>query len=94
MQKDALFEKNQYSEGYIIDRELAQSEDGSPILYVGVRMTESFKGYGDVIVFVEHGKVIHQVGHTYFDERYLKREFCKLRGQEWNDEKEIIDDYC
>ena len=57
-------------------------------------MTESVKGYGDVTVFVEHGKVIHQIGHTYFDKRYLKREFCKLRGQEWNDEKEIIDDYC
>jgi len=94
MQKDALFEKTQYSEGYIIDREIAQSKNGIPFLYVGVSMTESFKGYGDVIVFVEHGKVIHQIGHTYFDERYLEREFCKMRGQEWNDEEVIIDDYC
>lgn len=94
LQKDALFEKNQYSEGYIIDREIVQSENASPLLYVGLRMTESFKGYGDVTVFVEHGKVIHQIGKTYFDKRYLERKFCQLRGQEWNDEKEIIDDYC
>ena len=94
MQKDALFEKNQYSEGYIIDREIAQLEDGTPIIYVGVSMTESSKGYGDVIIFVEHGKVIHQIGHTYFDKRYLEREFCKIRGQEWTDTEEIIDDYC
>lgn len=94
MQKDALFEKNQYSEGYIIDREIAQLEDGTPIIYVGVSMTESSKGYGDVIIFVEHGKVIHQIGSTYFDKRYLEREFCKIRGQKWNDTEEIIDDYC
>ena len=94
LQKDALFEKNQYSDGYIIDREIARLEDGTPIIYVGVSMTESFKGYGDVIVFVEHGKVIHQIGSTYFDKRYLEREFCKIRGQEWNDTEEIMDDYC
>ncbi len=94
LQKDALFEKNQYSDGYVIDREITQAEDGSPILYVGIRMLESVKEYGDVIVFVERGKVIHQIGHTYFDKRYLEREFCGIRGQEWNDEEGIIDDYC
>lgn len=94
LQMDALFEKNQYSDGYVIDREITQAEDGSPILYVGVRMPESVKKYGDVIVFVEHGKVIHQIGRTYFDKRYLEREFCGIRGLEWNDEEGIIDDYC
>lgn len=99
LQKDALFEKNQYSGGYIIDREIAQSKNGIPFLYVGaklenVEMSETIKGYGDVIIFVEHGKVIHQIGHTYFDKRYLEREFCKIRGQEWNDDEVIIDDYC
>ena len=109
LQKDALFEKNQYSDGYIIDREIKKSTNGTPIIYVGVRlidlempepieyeeeMPEHIEQYGDVIVFVEHGKVIHQLGHTYHDERYLKREFCKMRGQEWNDEEIIIDDYC
>ena len=57
-------------------------------------MPQSFKQYGDMIIFVEHGKVIHQIGQTFFDERSLKRTFCKIRGQEWNDEEEIIDDYC
>lgn len=94
MQKDALFEKNQYSDGYIIDRELARLEDGTPIIYVGVRMPDSFKEYSDVMIFVDHGKVIHQIGHTYFDKRYLEREFCKIRGQEWTDTEEIMDDYC
>ena len=94
LQKDALFEKNQYSEGYIIDRELARLEDGTPIIYVGVKMPDSYKEYSDVIIFVEHGKVIHQIGSTYFDKRYLEREFCKIRGQEWNDPEEIMDDYC
>ena len=109
LQKDALFEKNQYSDGYIIDREIIKSTNGTPIIYVGVRLidlempepieneeevSEPIKGYGDVIVFVEHGKVIHQLGHTYYDEKYLEREFCKIRGQEWNDTEEIMDDYC
>lgn len=94
LQKDALFEKNQYSDGYIIDKEITQSNDGTPIIYVGVRMPESFKEYSDVIIIVEHGKVIHHIGRTYFDERLLERTFCKIRGQEWNDEIEIFDDYC
>ena len=47
-----------------------------------------------MIVFIENGKVIHQIGRTYFDERAVLREFCMLRGQEWDDEEEIIDDYC
>lgn len=94
LQKGVLFEKNQYSDGYVIDREIAKSEDGTPILYVGVSMPESFKSLGDMIIFVENGKIIHQIGHTYFDEKSLLRTFCKLRGQEWNDEEEVIDDYC
>ena len=94
MQKNALFEKNPYSDGYVFDREITKSEDGTSIIYVGVKMPQSFKQYGDMIIFVEHGKVIHQIGHTFFDERSLKRTFCKIRGQEWNDEEEIIDDYC
>lgn len=94
LQKDALFEKNQYSDGYIIDRELARLENGTPIIYVGVRMPDSFKEYSDVMIFVDHGKVIHQIGHTYFDKRYLEREFCKIRGQEWTDPEVIMDDYC
>lgn len=57
-------------------------------------MPDSYKEYSDVIIFVEHGKVIHQIGHTYSDKRYLEREFCKIRGQEWNDDEVIIDDYC
>lgn len=94
LQKDALFEKNQYSEGYIIDREITQYDNGIPYIYVGVRMPDSFKEYGDVRIFVKHGKVIHDIGNTYFDKRYLEREFCKIRGQEWTDTEEIIDDYC
>lgn len=47
-----------------------------------------------MIVFIENGKVIHQIGGTYFDERAVLREFCMLRGQEWDDEEEIFDDYC
>ena len=95
LNKNALFEKNQYSDGYIIDREITQSEDGTSIIYVGVRMPESaIKQYGDMIIFVEHGKVIHQIGRTFFDERSLTRTFCKMRGQEWDDDEDIIDDYC
>ena len=94
LQKNALFEKNPYSDGYVFDREITKSEDGTSIIYVGVKMPQSFKQYGDMIIFVEHGKVIHQIGQTFFDERSLKRTFCKIRDQEWNDEEEIIDDYC
>ena len=94
LQKGVLFEKNPYSDGYVIDREIAKSEDGRPILYVGVSMPESFKSIGDMIICIEKGKVIHQIGRTFFDERSLQRAFCKMRGQEWNDDEEIIDDYC
>ena len=94
LQKGVLFEKNPYSDGYVIDREIAKSEDGRAILYVGVSMPESFKSIGDMIIFIEKGKVIHQIGRTFFDERSLQRTFCKIRGQEWNDDEEIIDDYC
>lgn len=95
LQKNALFEKNQYTDGYVLDREIIKSDDGTSVIYVGVRMPESvIKGYGDMIIFVEHGKVIHQIGRTFFDERSLERTFCKIRGQEWNDEEVIMDDYC
>ena len=59
-----------------------------------VNKYNSLKNYGDMIVFIENGKVIHQIGRTYFDERAVLREFCMLRGQEWDDEEEIMDDYC
>ena len=94
LQKEVLFEKNQYCDGYVIDREITQSTAGYPILYVGVSMPNSFKNYGDMIIFIENGKVIHQIGRTYFDERAVLREFCMLRGQEWDDKEDIMDDYC
>lgn len=94
LQKDVLIEKNQYCDGYVIDREITHSTDGHPILYVGVSMPNSFKNYGDMIIFIENGKVIHQIGRTYFDERAVLREFYMLRGQEWDDKEEIMDDYC
>ena len=94
LQKDVLIEKNQYCDGYVIDREITHSTDGHPILYVGVSMPNSFKNYGDMIIFIENGKVIHQIGRTYFDERAVLREFCMLRGQEWDDKEEIMDDNC
>lgn len=94
LQKDVLFEKNQYCDGYIIDREITQSTDGHPILYIGVSMPNSLKKYGDLKVAIKNGKVIHEIGSTYFDERAVKREFCMLRGQEWNDEEDIIDYDC
>ena len=59
LQKDLLFEKKQYTDCYVYDRELAKSEDGTPVLYVGVRMEDSIKPYGDLIIFIENGKVIH-----------------------------------
>lgn len=30
----------------------------------------------------------------YSDERAVLRKFYMLRGQEWDDEEEIMDDYC
>ena len=57
-------------------------------------MPDSIKKYADVIVFVENGKVVHQIGSTYFDEKVLQRRFCKLRGQKWNDDEVVFDDYC
>lgn len=96
LQKGVLVQKNQYTKGLVFDREIAKSEDGSPILYVGVEMPDSNKPYGDMIVFIENGKVIHQIGNTYFDPRFLEREFCKIRGQEWIEDPNdpIMDDYC
>ena len=94
LKKDVLFEKNPYCDGYVIDREITQSKDGLPVLYIGVYMPDSIKKYADVIVFVENGKVVHQIGSTYFDEKALQRRFCKLRGQKWNDDEVVFDDYC
>ena len=94
LQKGALFEQNQYCDGYVFDREILKAKDGTPILYVGVSMPESIKNFGEMIIFIEKGKVIHQIGPTFFDEKALQRSFCKIRGQEWNDEEEVFDDYC
>lgn len=94
LQEGTLFEKNEYSDVYVIDREITTSQDGSPILYIGAKMPGSFKETCDLIVFIENGKVIHQIGTTYFDERAVKRNLCEIRGQEWTDPKEIFDDYC
>lgn len=93
LQKDVLFETNNFTDGYVIDREITKSKDGKPILYVGVYMPNSFlKKTGDLIVFIENGKVIHQIGQTYFNRGSVEREFCFLRGQKW--EGEVFDDYC
>ena len=96
LQKGVLIQENQYSKGYVIDREIVKTKDGSLILYVGVEMPDSFKPFADMTVFVENRKIIHQLGHTYFDSRYLEREFCKMRGQEWIEDPNnpIMDDYC
>lgn len=96
LQKGVLVQKNQYSEGYVIDREITIHQDNTPILYVGIELKESFKPYADMIIFIENGKIIHQPGRTYFDGRYLDRAFCKIRGQEWFEDKDdpIMDDYC
>lgn len=93
LQKDVLFETNNFTDGYVIDREITKSKDGKPILYVGVYMPNSLKKKtGDLIVFIENGKVIHQIGKTYFNRGAVEREFCFLRGQKW--EGEVFDDYC
>jgi len=93
LQIGALFETNQYSPGYVIDREIATSKEGKPYIYVGTRLPDSaVKQLADMTIFIENGLVIHQLGSTYFDENSLKREFCRLRGQEW--EGEVFDDYC
>lgn len=94
LQEGAMFEKSPYSDGYIYDREITKADDGTEILYIGVKMPDSFKMYADMIVFAENGKMIHQLGRTFFDKRFLERKFCHMRGQEWKDEEVIIDDYC
>ena len=94
LQKDTLFETSEYGNGYVYDREITQSEDGTPILYIGVKIENPIKDYGDLIIFIENGKVIHQLGRTYFDEKYLQREFCRIRKQEWDEKEYVVDDYC
>lgn len=94
LQEGTLFEKNVYSDVYVIDREITTSKNGSSILYIGATMPDSFKKTCDMIVSIENGKVIHHIGTTYFDDRAVKRNLCKIRGQEWTDPVEIQDDYC
>lgn len=94
LRKDVVCEKNQHGEYYVYDREITHC-DGTMILYVGVMLPENYvKPYGDMIIFIENGKVIHQIEETYFDEKSLQRNFCKIRGQEWDNNEEIFDDYC
>lgn len=94
LQKGVLVERCQYSNVFVFDREIVTTEDGSQCLYVGTTLPGSFKPFGDLFIFVRDGKVIHQIGHTYQDKRYLLREFCKIRRQEWDDDEPIIDDFC
>ena len=94
LQKGILFETGKYGNGYIYDREIIQSEDDTPILYVGTKIENPIKPYADTFVFIENGKVIHQLGKTIWDEKCLLRAFSKIRGQQWNDEEDVMDDYC
>ena len=94
LHKDELFEKSQYGDCYVVDREITKSKDGTPILYVGARISNPIKDFGDLCIFIENGKVIHEIGTTYFSDLSLKRTFCKMRGQEWDDSIELFDDYC
>lgn len=94
LHKDAIIEKNQYTDGFVVDREIIHSAKGTHILYVGVRMPNSLKKYGEINIKIENGKIIHLIGQTFFDERSLQRKFCNMRGQEWNDEDEVFDDFC
>ena len=94
LQKGTLFNTCIYSKSYVYDKEMTKSQDGIPMLYVGLRIKDSIKGFGDVYIIIENGKIIHQIGNTYFDEKYLQRAFCKMRGQSWNDDEEVFDDYC
>ena len=94
LKKEVLIEKNLYSNVYVIDREITHAKDGRKMIYVGVSMPDSVKGFGDLAVYIENGKVIHHIGSTFFDERSLERNFCKIRGQEWDDSIEVFDDYC
>lgn len=57
-------------------------------------MPNSLKKYGEINIKIENGKIIHLIGQTFFDERSLQRKFCNMRGQEWNDEDEVFDDFC
>lgn len=94
LQKDKLFETNQYCEGYVFDKEITDTKKGTKILYVGVRLTPSIKDFGKIFISKENGKIIHYIGETYFDAAYLERFFCKMRGQEWDDNIKVFDDYC
>lgn len=94
LQKGTLFNTCIHSEAYVYDREITKTQDGKTILYVGVTIKDSLKGFGDTFITIEKGKIIHEIGHTYFDEKYLQRNFCRMRGQYWNDDEEVFDDYC
>lgn len=92
--KDALVETNRYGNFFVYDREICQSDSGSAMIYVGVSTTDSIKNYGDLFIFIENDKIIHRIGRTFFDEKALQRNFCKIRGIEWDDSQVIMDDYC
>lgn len=94
LQKGVLVECCRYSNVYVFDSEIITTEDGSQCLYVGTTLPGSFKPFGDLCIYIQNGKVIHEIGHTYQDKRYLLREFCKIRKQEWDDDEPIIDDFC
>lgn len=67
LHKDAIIEKNQYTDGFVVDREIIHSAKGTHILYVGVRMSNSLKKYGEINIKIENGKIIHLIGLTFFD---------------------------
>lgn len=94
LQVGALIEKSEYGEYVVYDRELTEAENGMPLLYVGLSTSGSIKDYGDMYIYVENHKIVHEIGRTYFEENFLKREFCKMRGQDWDNSIEVFDDYC
>ena len=94
LKKGTLFNTSEYNQAYVYDKEMTKTQDGKPILYVGERIEDSVKGFGDAYVVVENGKIVHKIGRTYFDEKALQRNFCKMRGQKWNDDENVFDDYC
>lgn len=92
LQIESLCEITKFSKGYVVDREITVTKKGNPYVYVGVYLPDSTKKYADMRIFIDNGKVVHELGSTYSDENALKREFCLIRGQKWDGE--VIDDYC
>ena len=93
LQRDVIFEKNQYGNYCVIDREIVRNEGEEPYLLVALSAPNEIKPYGDARVYVKNGKVIHKIEKCYFDYNTLQRRFCTIRGQEWTGE-DTIDDYC